>query len=115
MFVMTAGMVEAHIQIQYKGEAAKFSWILPVQAQPEVEVGAEALFTRLLQATVPTFSFQRVFDNCGATTGFSSQAAAFVRSAFRIASPIGGPPLRRPRRWNRIGLRSFVFGLWSLV
>src|SRR5205809_388416 len=49
-FVMLPGMVEAHIQIQYKGEAAKFSWVLPVQALPEVEVGSQGLFDKLLQS-----------------------------------------------------------------
>src|SRR5262245_29295755 len=55
IFVMEPGTVEAHIQIQYKGEASKFSWILPVQALPDVQVGSEALFSRLLSATVPTY------------------------------------------------------------
>src|SRR5262245_17602331 len=55
-FVMLPGMVEAHIQIQYKGEAAKFSWILPVQALPEVEVGSQGLFDKLLQGTVSTYN-----------------------------------------------------------
>jgi MYXO-CTERM domain-containing protein len=65
LFVMEPGMVEAHIQIQYKGQPEKFSWILPVQALPEVEVGSQALFDRLLAATVPTFTVNNQFDTCG--------------------------------------------------
>ena len=44
IFVMEPGKVEAHIQIQYQGTAASFSWVLPVQALPEIEVGSQALF-----------------------------------------------------------------------
>jgi len=65
IFVMEPGQVEAHIQIQYRGDAPRFSWIVPVQALPDVQVGSEALFDRLLGATVPTFGFQTQFDSCG--------------------------------------------------
>jgi MYXO-CTERM domain-containing protein len=72
VIVMEPGKVEAHIQIQYKGEPDKFSWILPVQALPEVEVGSQALFDRLLQATVPTYSVTTQFDSCSVSNGFTS-------------------------------------------
>jgi hypothetical protein len=72
IFVMEPGKVEAHIQIQYKGEPDKFSWILPVQAPamaiPEVEVGSEALFDTLLQATRPSYSVTTQRDACGAVS-----------------------------------------------
>jgi MYXO-CTERM domain-containing protein len=71
IFVMEPGIVEAHIQIQYRGEAAKFSWILPVQKLPEVEVGSEALFNRLLQATVPRYGYTTQRDVCGPFGGTS--------------------------------------------
>jgi MYXO-CTERM domain-containing protein len=67
IFVMEPGKVEAHIQIQYKGDAHHFSWVLPVQALPEIEVGSEALFNRLLAATVPTFGYTTQRDACGVT------------------------------------------------
>src|SRR3954470_24537282 len=57
IFVMEPGMVEAAIQIQYKGDAPHFSWVLPVQALPEIEVGSQALFDRMLAATVPRFGY----------------------------------------------------------
>jgi Uncharacterized protein conserved in bacteria (DUF2330) len=47
---------EAHIQIQYEGDAENFAWIIPVTAVPEVFVSSQALFDNILQATVPTFT-----------------------------------------------------------
>src|SRR2546430_13288770 len=55
IFVMEPGKVEAHIQIQYKGDAPHFSWLLPIHALPEVEVGSQALFDTQLRATQPAF------------------------------------------------------------
>ncbi|WP_434418705.1 DUF2330 domain-containing protein [Nannocystis pusilla] len=52
-----AGTVEAHIQIQYTGDPLKFGWVIPVTAEPDFAVGSEVLFTNLLAATVPTYSF----------------------------------------------------------
>jgi hypothetical protein len=47
---------EAHIQIQYEGDAENFAWLIPVTSVPEVLVGSQQLFDNLLQATVPSFS-----------------------------------------------------------
>jgi hypothetical protein len=55
---------EAHIQIQYEGDAENFAWIIPVQQVPEVLVGNQALFDNLLLATVPTFNVSTVFETC---------------------------------------------------
>jgi len=74
LFVMEPGTVEAHIQIQYRGDAARFSWVLPVQALPAFEVGSQALFTRLLTATVPRFGYTTQRDFCGSLGGTSSGA-----------------------------------------
>jgi hypothetical protein len=49
---------EAHIQIQYEGDAERFAWIIPVMSVPEVLVGSQALFDNMLQATVPVFVTQ---------------------------------------------------------
>nr|WP_263429721.1 DUF2330 domain-containing protein [Nannocystis pusilla] len=57
-----AGTVEAHIQIQYTGDPLKFGWVIPVTAVPEFAVGSELLFTNLLAATVPTYSFTFASD-----------------------------------------------------
>jgi hypothetical protein len=60
LFVIAQGEVEAHIQIQYNGDAARFAWVLPVPALPETEVGSEALFQNLLAGTVPRFGLNTV-------------------------------------------------------
>src|SRR5947208_13022286 len=68
LFVISQGQVEAHIQIQYKGDAARFAWILPVPAIPELDVGSEALFQNMLAGTVPRFGLQTI----AACTGLST-------------------------------------------
>ncbi len=55
---------EAHIQIQYEGEAQNFGWIIPVQQVPEVLVGNQALFDNLLAATVPTYTLTTTSQAC---------------------------------------------------
>ena len=65
LFVIDEGFVEAHVQIQYTGDPAKFAWIVPMPALPAVNVGSQALFTNLLQATVPSYGFTTQQDQCG--------------------------------------------------
>jgi hypothetical protein len=97
VFVMEPGKVEAHIQIQYKGEPDKFSWILPVQAPmqsiPEIEVGSEALFNALLQATVPTYSVTTQRDSCGpaSSTFTGSTGSGFGVGAGGSGGSSGNP------------------------
>jgi MYXO-CTERM domain-containing protein len=64
LFVFDGGRVQAHIQIQYEGEAAKFAWVIPVTALPDIRVGSQALFDNMLQGTVPTFTLQTTFEPC---------------------------------------------------
>ena len=78
---------EAHIQIEYEGDAERFAWIVPVTAVPEVLVGSQALFDNLLAATVPTFTTNtRTIGDCsGGSVGFcfaASDAGAFNEGAF---------------------------------
>jgi MYXO-CTERM domain-containing protein len=47
--------LEAHVQIFYTGPADKFSWVVPVDSKPTLDVGSNAVFTALLGATQPTF------------------------------------------------------------
>lgn len=77
-----AGTVEAHIQIQYTGDPIAFAWIIPVTAIPDFSAGSELLFTNLLAATAPFYSFTTSLDcqererpglGCGA---FAEDAAA---------------------------------------
>jgi hypothetical protein len=95
-FAMLPGMVEAHIQIQYSGEAHNFSWVLPVQSLPEVEVGTQGLFDKLLQATVPTYSFTTQPDFCGETvtsSGFTGTSSTTGGSSTGTGGGPGGPPV----------------------
>ncbi len=57
---------EAHIQIQYEGDAERFAWIIPVMDVPEVLVGSQALFDNVLQATQPVFrTTTTTIGDCG--------------------------------------------------
>src|ERR1700732_4189663 len=47
LFAADGHDVTAHVQIQYKGEAKNFSWILPVPTPPKLDVGTDALFVAL--------------------------------------------------------------------
>jgi hypothetical protein len=69
LYVIDGGKVEAHIQIQYRGDAARFSWILPVPALPDIEIGSDPLFMRLLSTTVPTYGYNTQRDGCAGTGG----------------------------------------------
>ncbi|MDB4983281.1 MAG: hypothetical protein JWM82_4033, partial [Myxococcales bacterium] len=50
-----APTIEAHIQILYTGDAAKFSWVVPVDAEPTLGTGTDRLFTALAGVTAPQF------------------------------------------------------------
>ncbi|HEY4184056.1 MAG TPA: DUF2330 domain-containing protein [Polyangia bacterium] len=50
-----ATKMTAQIQILYTGDAAQFSWVVPVDAMPTLGVGTDQLFTSLLSATQPQF------------------------------------------------------------
>ncbi len=76
LFVMSPGYVEAHVQIQYQGDAERFAWVVPMQGVPEVTVGSQALFTNLLNATVPSVGYTSSFDDCGdGNGGFGGSSA----------------------------------------
>jgi hypothetical protein len=48
--------LEAHVQIFYQGPADRFSWVVPVDSMPELDVGTNRLFTVLDPATRPRFN-----------------------------------------------------------
>jgi hypothetical protein len=54
-FSYEGGMVTAHVQILYSGDARAFAWVVPTPSQPTVTVGSDQLFTVLDTATQPTF------------------------------------------------------------
>jgi hypothetical protein len=87
---------EAHIQIQYEGDAEKFAWLIPVTAVPEVIVGSQALFDNMLQATVPTFTINTTTIGDCSSSGFGcggfadSLAGEFGNGSFSTAGSDGG-------------------------
>jgi MYXO-CTERM domain-containing protein len=50
-----APTLEAHIQILYTGDVAKFSWVVPVDAVPTLGTGTDLLFSSLSSVTAPSF------------------------------------------------------------
>lgn len=62
LFIREGSEVEVHIRIAYQGEAERFSWVVPLQAIPEVTVGSEALFGALSQASAPNWIAQRSYE-----------------------------------------------------
>jgi hypothetical protein len=74
VFVMDEGFVEAHVQIQYTGDPARFAWIVPMQKIPEVTVGSAQLFTNVLAGTVPTYGFTTNVEQC-ANTRYAKSAS----------------------------------------
>jgi hypothetical protein len=86
---------EAHIQIQYEGDAENFAWIIPVTAVPEVMVGSQALFDNMLQATVPTFTINTTsIGDCNSfgigCGGFADSALGGLENASSFAGDSGG-------------------------
>jgi hypothetical protein len=80
VFVMADGYVEAHVQIQYNGDPARFAWLVPVPAVPEVSVGSDQLFLNLLNGTVPTFTMTSSFQSCSGGGRTSSSGCGFGSS-----------------------------------
>jgi hypothetical protein len=90
---------EAHIQIQYEGEAQEFAWIIPVTGVPEVLVGSQALFDNMLQATVPIFTQQSTtIGDCGGGFGFGCglEAADLSEQGGNSFSDEGGTDTEGP-------------------
>lgn len=65
VFVLDGTRVEAHIQINYQGEASKFSWVIPVMSEPTFAVGSQPLLNALLVASQPQWFTQWEYDQCG--------------------------------------------------
>src|SRR5215471_12789829 len=66
LFSIENGMVTAHIQIQYAGDAKDFGWLLPLPSLPTLELGTDELFTQLYATTQPKYKVIRNYEgNCG--------------------------------------------------
>src|SRR6187549_2869204 len=91
-----APTLQAHIQILYTGDAAKFSWVVPVDAAPTLSTGSDRLFTALANVTQPRFqATNQTSGTClsmpfpgagGAGGGFATGAAGTTGSAGRGGS-----------------------------
>src|SRR5688572_4225460 len=55
LFARENGIVTAHIQIQYAGDAREFGWLLPLPSEPTLELGVDELFTQLIATTQPRY------------------------------------------------------------
>ena len=64
VFAVKDSMVEAHIQIQYAGDAKDFGWLLPLPSLPTLELGTDELFTQLTQQTQPKYRLTQA-NSCG--------------------------------------------------
>jgi hypothetical protein len=66
LYAMENGIVTAHIQIQYAGDAQDFGWLLPLPSVPEMELGTDELFASLTTNTQPKYRLVQKYDgNCG--------------------------------------------------
>jgi uncharacterized protein (TIGR03382 family) len=63
LFVRDGAEIEAHVRIQYSGEAERFAWLVPLPAVPEVSVGSEPLFAAIARATIPVWSTTLDYEN----------------------------------------------------
>ncbi len=62
LFAVDNGVVTAHIQIQYAGEAKDFGWLLPLPSVPVLKLGTEELFTQLINTTQPRYFVKTVVN-----------------------------------------------------
>ncbi|HTE52820.1 MAG TPA: DUF2330 domain-containing protein [Kofleriaceae bacterium] len=76
-FQVDDGVVTAHIQIQYKGAAEEFGWLLPLPSVPTLEVGTDELFGQLIQQTQPRYSLVVEYEgDCAFNSAGSSDDGA---------------------------------------
>jgi hypothetical protein len=96
-FAMDGGVVTAHIQIQYAGDAKEFGWLLPLPAVPELKLGTDELFNQLIAQTQPKYKLNRVYEgNCSFDParfggGFNTSAPAASEDGQGGGTREGGP------------------------
>jgi hypothetical protein len=80
--------LEAHIQIFYKGPADRFSWVVPVDALPTLDIGSNAVFTALDAATRPKLMVTRRREGiCSDEQGGPSLSAGGAGSSTKRGAP----------------------------
>jgi MYXO-CTERM domain-containing protein len=95
-----APTLQAHIQILYTGDAAKFSWVVPVDAAPVLSTGTDRLFSALASVTQPRFQTssqisgtcipQGVAGTTGAAGTFGGTGSAGTTGASGAGGSTGG-------------------------
>lgn len=90
--------IAAHVQIFYTGPVDKFSWVVPVEAVPELSTGTDQLFTSLAGPTRPTFAATYVTDGscrpyggAGGSYGTADASAVFGGTGAGGAGGSSGP------------------------
>ncbi|MCA9606257.1 MAG: DUF2330 domain-containing protein [Myxococcales bacterium] len=95
------GTVTTMIQIFYEGPSEEFAWILPVPAEPSVDVGTDAVFRELAARSQPSFitrqevlgtcrdepSCPGIYDDLEASDGFRGGADAGAAADAGAPSP----------------------------
>ncbi len=98
LFAVENGVVTAHIQIQYAGDAKDFGWLLPLPSVPVLKLGTEELFTQLINTTQPRYFLTTTTNgacsarNFGAPTasaGFANDSGGSSGSPLVTESSIG--------------------------
>jgi MYXO-CTERM domain-containing protein len=73
-----APTLQAHIQILYNGDAAKFSWVVPVDADPGMPaVGTDRLFAQLNTLTAPRFTMSQQTEGTCIPQSFGGSGGSF--------------------------------------
>jgi hypothetical protein len=83
LFAMEPGpngqqQLEAHVQIFYTGPADRFSWVVPVDSAPTLDVGTDRLFQVLTSATNPRFNVDWQVDGTCKESPGSGGGGAFA-------------------------------------
>jgi MYXO-CTERM domain-containing protein len=63
LFIQDGDQIEAHVRIQYAGEAERFAWMVPLASIPDVSVGSEPLFVEVARATIPFWTTNTSYEN----------------------------------------------------
>jgi hypothetical protein len=88
------GTVTAVIQILYEGPSENFSWLLPISSVPEgddIAVASDLAFTRLQQATNPSYNLTTTVEGtCRASGGFGGSANTGAGGASGFPSAAAG-------------------------
>ena len=94
LFSVENGVVNAHIQIQYAGEAKDFGWLLPLPSVPTLKLGTEELFSQLILVTQPRYLVKTVTTGtcAGGGLSFPSSVSATGGGEFENAATDGLSP-----------------------